>query len=115
LISNLPFSDYDIDKLPQHPIARGLDSICHARSSILDSYCRPNSPFERLNELEALFTEIVSDTFLVDKEKIEDIKLGMRGRNITSFLIDSIQGEISSWADDDRSVRGTPASLKYYV
>jgi hypothetical protein len=61
------------------------------------------------------FTEIDSNTFLVDKGKIEDIELGMRRRNITSLLIDSIQGKISTWADIDRSAQGRTASLKYYA
>jgi hypothetical protein len=39
----------------------------------------------------------------------------MQGRNIISLLIDSIQGEIGTWVDVNRSVQGTTASLKYYA
>ena len=93
--------------LPPHPVMIGLQSICNALI-VLDTYCSSNSVFIEEKEWDALF-----DNELMDKEYIEEMKLGMHGRNISTYLLQSLHGEILTWADIDRSSRGTSASLKY--
>jgi len=109
--SNSFLSEYEIKKLPQHPLVNELHSLCHALT-ILDTYCSSSSPFVRQNEWESLL-ENTSEGIVLDKEKRECMKLGMRKRDISALLLDSIHAEIMTWADNERNARGTSASLKY--
>ena len=96
-----------------HPLIQGLHSICHILA-IWDMYCSSHSPFAKENEWESLFATINSiDNQSLDEETIKDIQVGMYGRNITKLILDSLRGEIITWAETDRYTRGTTASLKF--
>jgi len=106
-----------MDEIP-HPAGRGF--LLVARSlMVIDTYASPNSPFAVEGEWETLFES--SNTSTVDeddnthcqrREKLEHICIGMRNRNITSMLLQSLDGEISRyWAVADRAIRETTTVL----
>jgi len=123
--SHISNNNRQIEDIPQHPVIKGLHSICYALA-IMDMYCSANSPNIAQDIWETLFesSNVIMDQnendsktkhdIYVDHRKQSCMKVGLSNRNITSLLISSLKGEIiDSWADTDRSIRGTPAALSF--
>jgi len=108
-----------LDELP-HPAVSGFRLVCRSLM-VLDTYASPNSPFVVKGEWEKLFEDASNTSTQVNENDdnnyqrramLEQICIGMRNRNITSMLLQSLDGEISRyWAVADRAIRETTTVL----
>ncbi len=106
-------SETKIDQIrSQHPLVQGLHSICYVLA-MMDLFCSSNSAFVQHDEWNSFVDMTTHIDITIDREEIEDMKLGLHGRNITFLILNSLHSEILSWAETDRSARSTSASLKY--
>jgi len=109
-------------KLPVHPLADGLERLIRALT-IMDTYCTSQSLLfkqDEWNEIVNAHEESLDSSHDLDWEKYESIRVGLKARDVSTILLDSLEGEIirhwgvvDSGARQDMKLPADPDELEY--